>query len=131
MAQLEMNHYPAAETGTGPDRGESGLPSMAPTGQPQDQWAAARSKLDQNRMLHAIRSASLAGVRPASPRVARHAGAMVRISAVLASWRAAERELGALPESSPDRPLLRAALDGLRATYQRLFAERRDDSSGP
>ena len=56
---------------------------------------------------------------------------MVRISTVLASWRATERELGELPESSPDRPRLRAALDRLRVSYQRLFVERRDGFLGP
>jgi len=126
-----MNHYPAAEAGTRFDRGESGLSSMARTGQPQDDWAAARSKLGQQRMLYAISSIGSAAARPASPRAARHAGAMVRISTVLASWRATERELGELPESSPDRPRLRAALDRLRVSYQRLFVERRDGLLGP
>ena len=131
MAQPEMNHYPAAEAGAGPDRGEWGLLSTVRTGQPQDQSAAARSKLDQHRMLHAIRSVGLAAARPASPLAARRARAMVRISAVLASWRATERELSELPESSPDRPRLRGVLEVLRVTHHRLFAERRDDTSGP
>lgn len=130
MAQPDMKHYPAAEAGTGLDRRQSGLLSMARTGQPPEQWAAARSELGQQRMLHAIRSVGLAAARPASPLAARHAGAMIRISAVLASWRATERELRELPESSPDRPRLRAVLEGLRVTHHRLFSERRDDTSG-
>lgn len=129
MAQSEMNYYPAAETGAGLDRGEWDLPSIARMGQPQDQWAADRSNLDQLRMLDAIRSVGLAAAPPASSLAAKPTGTMVRISAVLASWRATERELGELPESSPDRPRLRAVLEGLRATYHRWFAERRDDLS--
>ena len=127
MAQSEMNYYPAAETGAAPDRGEWDLPSIARMGQPRHQAAADRSNGDQLRMLDAIRSVGLAAT-PASP-AAKPAGAMVRISAVLASWRATERELSELPESSPDRPRIRALVEGLRVTYQRLFAERRDDLS--
>lgn len=131
MAQSEMIQLPAAAAGTGPDRGGWDLPDMAGTGQPHDQSADAQSKLDQQRMQLAIRSVGMIAARPAAPPVPMRSGAMGRISAVLASWRATERELGELPESSPDRPRLRAVVEGLRATYQRLFAERRDDSFGP
>ena len=129
MAQPHMNHYPAAELGAGPEGWELGRLSPGRGTQPQEPSAAARSKLDQQRMLRAFRSIGLAAVRPAPPQAVTRAGAMDRISAVLASWRAAERELSELPETSPDRQRLRAVVERLRVIHHHLFAERRDDSS--
>jgi hypothetical protein len=63
----------------------------------------------------------------ARPPQAGHAGAMARISAVLASWRAAERELNGLPDGSPDRSRLRAVVEHLRVTYHKSSAARSND----
>jgi hypothetical protein len=128
MAQPEMNEYPAAEAGAGPDHRDWGMLSIAQTGQPDTQSAASRSKRDRLRMLHAMSSMRVGAARPASPLAVMRGGASGRIRAILASWRATERELSELPEGSPDRPRLRAVVEGLRATHHRLFAERRDDS---
>lgn len=88
--------------------------------------------MTQPDMIHYPAAQASAGFdRAAPPQLARRAGVMVRISAVLASWRATERELNELSEGSPDWPRLRAVVESLRVTHHRLFVERRDDSSGP
>jgi hypothetical protein len=48
----------------------------------------------------------------------------LRIWEVLAAWRAAEREMSAIPDASPEWPRVHAELVGLRAAYHRLFHER-------
>ena len=131
MAQPDINHYRAAEVGARLGRGEWGLPSAFPGSQPGEPPAETRRRLDQQRLLDVIRSVGLAAVRPAPPPAVTPAGRMDRVSAVLASWRAAERELSERPADSPDRPRLQALVEGLRVAHHRLFAERRDDSSQP
>lgn len=116
MAQPEMNQYPAADAGPGSNRPEWSLLSSA--------------LLDRDLVAQALRSAALGAARPSSPLAARRAATSDRISAVIESWRATIRELSELPPSSPDRPRLRALVEGLRDTHHRLFAERNDDSAG-
>ena len=54
----------------------------------------------------------------------------VGIREVLTAWRVAERELGAIPECSPEWPDVHARLVTLRASYHQLFNESRDRRPG-
>lgn len=63
------------------------------------------------------------------PRVAtrvdpEHPNVVQSIWDVLASWRAAERDLLRIGPDSPDWPRIHAEFVGLRAAYHRLFNER-------
>ncbi len=75
--------------------------------------------------MQALESPRLKLVWPISP-VVDHDPTMLSIGEVLAAWRAAEREIGAVPLGGPERPAIQAKLDSLRATYHRLFDERCD-----
>lgn len=65
---------------------------------------------------------------PTKPAVDRPATTL-SIHEVLTAWRAAERELGGVPQGSPERLAIQAKLVSLRATYHRLFDERCDRQS--
>jgi len=52
------------------------------------------------------------------------------VGKILAYWRATERELGELPDGSPDRPRLQGMAERFRLAYHRLFDERLDDPDG-
>lgn len=55
---------------------------------------------------------------------------MVAIAQVLATWRAAERTLAALPDADPQTWRAEAAVAAARADYHRLFAEHRGRQTG-
>lgn len=57
-----------------------------------------------------------------------HPAAMVRIHDVIRAWRAAERELAAVPEGDPASIRLETLVRDLRALHHLLFAERIDRS---
>lgn len=58
-----------------------------------------------------------------------HPAAVPKIWVVLASWRAAERELATTTLDSPDWTRIHADLVGLRAAHHRLFQERLNPTS--
>lgn len=58
-------------------------------------------------------------------------GRGVAVCDVLAAWRAAERELAALPDDSPDWADARIRVLELRATYHQLFNEHLHRWPGP
>jgi hypothetical protein len=58
-----------------------------------------------------------------------HPATTLSIREVLTAWRAAERELGKVPNGRPERPGIQAKIVSLRATYHQLVDERRDRRS--
>jgi hypothetical protein len=75
--------------------------------------------------MRALESPRLNVMWPTRP-VVDHPATTLSIHEVLTAWRAAERELGGVPQGSPERPGIQAKLVSLRATYHRLFDERCD-----
>lgn len=131
MAQSELSPYSAPEAASGADIGGWGgleLPWPKPMEDPAE--AGRSQRLGDNPMTQAIRSLRVVTNRPV-PQVGKRASTMVAIGRVLTDWRTAERELSGLAESSPNWSRLHTRLGGLRATYHRLFSDRRDDQPGP
>jgi hypothetical protein len=67
---------------------------------------------------------------PPAPELANRAVLSTAIRLVIGTWRAAERELAAMPMDSPSWASANARLTDLRASYHRLFDEYRAPRPG-
>jgi hypothetical protein len=80
-------------------------------------------ELREDRLAQAVESRHLVVMRPGQQATER-TPTMNDVGKVLKAWRAAERELIEIRESSPEWLLVHAEIISLRAAYHRLFEER-------
>ena len=104
------------------------LPPIATPGATADFLRWARLDVDLKPWVQALPRLTLlpgitAPIDPERPQP------VLRIWDVLASWRAAERELARATLDSPELPRIHADLVGLRAAYHRLFREQMSPTS--
>lgn len=107
--------------------GGSGVPLRLARLWPLDDPAASGGPgwFSEDPGVRALESPRLRLVWPTRP-ADEHPATTLSIREVLSAWRAAERELGEVPQGSPELPGIQANLVRLRATYHRLVDERRD-----
>jgi hypothetical protein len=128
VAQSDVGHFPSEAAGA-----YSGTWDwLAPAAAGPTQGAGPASPLATQggrEAMQIIRSERWPMVSP-SHRAAGTTPTMAIARKILAAWRAAERELGELPDGSPDRPLLQGMAERFRLAYHSLFDERHTDPEG-
>ena len=128
MARSEVGHFPTE--GAGAYSGTWDWLAPVAAGSTEGAGPASpRATQDERAVMQSIGPERRPMVSP-SHRAAGATATRAIVGKILASWRAAERELGELPDGSPDRPLLQGIAERFRLAYHLRFAERHRDPDG-